>query len=60
MLIRILSIGRNLPQWISDGFEAYARRMPRECAVELVELEPSARVRKRSVPEKIEAEAAAE
>ena len=57
MQIRILSIGRNLPQWIDEGFDTYAKRMPRECALELIELDPGARVRKRSVPEKIQAEA---
>jgi 23S rRNA (pseudouridine1915-N3)-methyltransferase len=55
--IRILSIGRNLPHWINEGFANYAKRMPRECALELIELDAGARVRKRSVPEKIQAEA---
>ena len=36
----ILSVGHKMPAWIQDGFHEYARRMPPEVRVELVELKP--------------------
>ena len=39
----ILSVGHRMPAWIQDGFHEYARRMPPEVKVELVELKPEDR-----------------
>ena len=36
----ILSVGHKMPAWIQEGFHEYARRMPPEIRVELVELKP--------------------
>ena len=36
----ILSVGHKMPAWILEGFHEYARRMPPEIRVELVELKP--------------------
>ena len=43
MRVTILSVGHKMPAWISDGFHEYARRMPPEVRVELVELKPEER-----------------
>jgi 23S rRNA (pseudouridine1915-N3)-methyltransferase len=43
MRIHLLSVGRRLPTWIDDGFNAYAKRLPPECRLELVEIEPARR-----------------
>lgn len=43
MRITILSVGHRMPAWIQDGFHEYARRMPPELRVELVELKPEER-----------------
>jgi 23S rRNA (pseudouridine1915-N3)-methyltransferase len=40
--VTILSVGHRMPGWIRDGFEEYARRMPREIRVELIVLKPGA------------------
>ncbi len=40
MRVTILSVGHKMPAWIQDGFHEYARRMPPEIRVELVELKP--------------------
>ena len=42
MRVTILSVGHKMPAWIQDGFEEYARRMPPEVRLELVELKPGA------------------
>ncbi|MFA5494889.1 MAG: 23S rRNA (pseudouridine(1915)-N(3))-methyltransferase RlmH [Porticoccaceae bacterium] len=38
MRLRIIAIGTRMPGWVVDGFAEYARRMPPELRVELVEL----------------------
>jgi len=46
MKIRVLSPGKKLPAWIQEGFATYAKRMPRECQLELIELELGPRTKK--------------
>ena len=43
MRITILSVGHKMPSWIQEGFNEYARRMPPEIRVELIELKPEER-----------------
>ena len=40
MRITILAVGHKMPAWIQDGFREYAKRMPPELRLELVELKP--------------------
>lgn len=40
MRILILSVGHKMPAWIQEGFQEYAKRMPAESRVELVEVKP--------------------
>jgi len=39
----ILGVGQKPPAWVSAGFEDYARRMPREMPLQLVEIRPEPR-----------------
>ena len=43
MKLRIIAIGHKMPGWVSDGFAGYAKRMPREATLELVEIKPDKR-----------------
>jgi 23S rRNA (pseudouridine1915-N3)-methyltransferase len=43
MKFRIVAVGHKMPAWINAGFAEYARRMPREARIELVEIKPAAR-----------------
>ena len=43
MRVTILSVGHKMPAWIQDGYQEYARRMPPEVRVDLVELKPEER-----------------
>lgn len=43
MRIRLLSVGRRMPRWVQEGVDDYARRMPPECTLEVVEIEPARR-----------------
>ena len=49
MRVTVLSLGHRMPGWIQDGWNEYARRMPPEVRVELVELKPEERGAGRSV-----------
>ena len=43
MKFRIIAVGHKMPGWVTEGFVEYARRMPRESTIELVELKPDKR-----------------
>lgn len=46
MRILVLTIGQRVPGWVDQGFDDYARRMPRECRVELQALATPGRGRR--------------
>ncbi|GAB1719720.1 MAG: Protein of unknown function DUF163 [Nitrosospira sp.] len=39
----ICAVGHKTPDWVAAGFREYARRMPHEAAIELVEIKPEKR-----------------
>ena len=43
MKIAVIAVGNRMPGWIDDGFRDYAKRMPGEALVELVEVKPEKR-----------------
>lgn len=43
--IQVVAIGHRMPGWVESGWHEFARRMPRECALTLVELPPIRRGR---------------
>lgn len=45
MRIHLISVGRRMPSWVEAGYAEYARRLPAECALHLVEVEPLRRVK---------------
>ncbi len=57
MKLLILAVGHKMPSWISDGFNEYTKRMPREAKIELIEIKPEPRTTGKSVPQIMEAEA---
>ena len=38
MRLRIIAVGTKMPLWVDTGYQEYAKRLPREMAVEMVEL----------------------
>ena len=40
MRLRVLAIGQKMPAWVEDGVAEYSRRMPKEYAVEWVDIAP--------------------
>ena len=57
MRLRIVALGHRMPAWVSDGYADYAKRLPRDYPLELIELKPEPRDRGRSVDQMLAAEA---
>jgi 23S rRNA (pseudouridine1915-N3)-methyltransferase len=55
--LRIVALGHKMPAWVTAGYDEYARRMPRELPLDLVELKPEPRDRGKPVPQLLAAEA---
>lgn len=45
MNIHLISIGNRMPRWIQEGYQEYAKRLPSECRLNLVEIPPGHRGR---------------
>jgi 23S rRNA (pseudouridine1915-N3)-methyltransferase len=45
MRIELIAVGERIPAWVREGYEEYAKRLPRECALYLREIEPGARAK---------------
>ncbi len=43
MKIHLIAVGERMPRWVQEGYAEYARRLPRECALQLVEIAPGRR-----------------
>lgn len=43
MNIHFICVGNRMPRWVQEGYEEYAKRMPPECALRLVEIAPGRR-----------------
>ncbi len=43
MNINIVSVGNRMPGWVEQGFNEYAKRLPRECQLGLKEIAPGKR-----------------
>ena len=57
MKLLIVSVGHKMPDWITTGFNEYAKRMPREAKTELLEIKPEPRSTGKSTMQIMEAEA---
>ena len=49
MQIHLIAVGDKMPRWVSDGYAEYARRLPAECALRLVEISAGKRGRKADI-----------
>ena len=43
MRIQLVCVGNRMPAWVTEGYEEYAKRMPRECELRLREIAPGQR-----------------
>ncbi len=57
MKLSIVALGHRMPAWVGAGYTEYAKRMPRDTPLQLVELKPEPRDRGRTVAQLLAAEA---
>jgi 23S rRNA (pseudouridine1915-N3)-methyltransferase len=57
MKLLIAAVGHKMPEWITMGFNEYAKRMPRETRIELAEIRPEPRTTGKTTAQIMEAEA---
>ena len=57
MKLRILSVGHKMPDWVGTACAEYSKRMPRELAIEIIEIKPDKRADGKSSEVVQEAEA---
>ena len=43
MQILLVAVGNRMPTWVTEGFQDYAKRLPRECELVLREIAPGKR-----------------
>lgn len=43
MQIHLIAVGSKMPQWVEQGYHEFAKRLPQECQLQLVELAPGKR-----------------
>jgi len=59
MKLRLLAVGNKMPAWVEQGYQEYARRMPADCTLELVEINPGHRGKNASTEKAMQQEAEA-
>ena len=57
MKLFVVAVGHKMPDWITTGFKEYAKRMPREARIELIEIKPESRTTGKNVAQIMAAEA---
>lgn len=45
MQIHLIAVGNRMPDWVSQGYEEFARRMPSECRLKLIEIPAAKRTK---------------
>lgn len=56
MRIRLICVGTKMPAWVTTGFQEYAKRLPADLKLELVEIAPGHRGKGADVKRAIEKE----
>ena len=57
MKLLVVAVGHKMPDWITTGFNEYAKRMPREARLELIEIKPEPRTSGKNAAQIMQAEA---
>jgi len=57
MKLWVVAVGSRMPGWVNEAFEEYAKRMPRDLRIELVEVRPEPRSGGKSTAQLLDAEA---
>ncbi|MBF0257144.1 MAG: 23S rRNA (pseudouridine(1915)-N(3))-methyltransferase RlmH [Gammaproteobacteria bacterium] len=50
MLIHLIAVGNRMPAWVEQGYVEYAKRLPAECRLNLIEIAPAKRSKNPDIP----------
>jgi 23S rRNA (pseudouridine1915-N3)-methyltransferase len=50
MNIHLIAVGKRMPDWVEQGYAEYAKRLPPECRLNLVEIAPAKRAKRPDIP----------
>jgi len=56
MAIKLLAVGRNMPEWVNQAYADYVKRLPPEFSLDLREIRPENRGKNDNIPKIIEVE----
>lgn len=59
MKLKLLAVGQKMPGWVTAGYQEYAKRLPHDCQLELIEVAPGHRAKNSSVEKAMQQEAEA-
>ena len=59
MKLRLLAVGQKMPSWVTQGVQEYAKRLPADCSLELVEIAPGHRAKNTPIEKAMQQEAEA-
>jgi 23S rRNA (pseudouridine1915-N3)-methyltransferase len=51
MRFHLLAVGQKMPGWVTEGYEEYQKRMPRECPLQLKEIVAAKRGKQSAIPQ---------
>jgi 23S rRNA (pseudouridine1915-N3)-methyltransferase len=57
MKLLVVAVGVRMPRWVDEAFDEYAKRMPRDLRMELLEVRPEPRSQGKPTAKLLEAEA---
>lgn len=43
MRVHLIAVGEKMPGWVTQGYQEYAKRLPGECQLQLIEIPPGRR-----------------
>lgn len=55
-MIRIIAVGTKMPNWVSEGYQEYVKRLPTDYRAELIEIPLEKRNTTTSIPQLLQAE----
>jgi 23S rRNA (pseudouridine1915-N3)-methyltransferase len=58
MKLWVVAVGMRMPRWVDEAFDEYAKRMPRDLRIELLEVRPEPRSQGKPTAKLLDAEAA--
>ncbi len=56
MKISLVAVGTKMPGWVTEGFQTYAKRFPKDWAVNLIEIPPHKRLNAASIDRALQEE----